>query len=105
MDIDDSPTDYPTLSVASNPSPSDDASDPSLHVNRLSDAAKFELWHQRLGHTGTRKLEEAHKCVTGVPKLRGNAFYKCPSCMSFSLMLIVILNQLRKESHLTKWTL
>jgi deoxyuridine 5'-triphosphate nucleotidohydrolase len=82
MDIDDSPTDYPTLSDASNPSPSDDASDPSLHVNRLSDAAKFELWHQRLGHTGTRKLEEAHKCVTGVPKLRGNAFYKCPSCMS-----------------------
>ena len=50
-------------------------------VNKLSDAAKWELWHQRLGHCGTTVLREMHKHTIGVPKLNGNAFYKCPSCM------------------------
>ena len=58
---------------------------PELRVNRLSDAAQFELWHQRLAHCGSGVLEEIHKHVDGVPKLRGNAFYKCPSCMSGKL--------------------
>jgi len=44
------------------------------HNNFLSDAAKFELWHQRLGHIGKSKLELTHKHCDGVPKLRGNAF-------------------------------
>ena len=30
-------------------------------------------------------MEQAHKDVDGVPKLRGNAFYRCPSCMSGKL--------------------
>ncbi len=56
-----------------------------LRANKLSNAAKWELWHQRLGHCGTRVLENIHKHVHGVPKLQGNAFYKCPSCMSGKL--------------------
>ena len=56
-----------------------------LRANKLSNAAKWELWHQRLGHCGTRVLENLHKHVIGVPKLQGNAFYKCPSCMSGKL--------------------
>ena len=54
-------------------------------VNRLSDAAKWELWHQRLAHPGTRVMEEEHKHADGVPQLRGNAFYRCPSCMANKL--------------------
>ena len=57
----------------------------SIHVNALSDAALWELWHQRLGHCGRWAMENAHKHVDGVPKLRGNSFYKCPSCMSGKL--------------------
>ena len=54
-------------------------------VNRLSDAAQYELWHQRLAHTGTKVMEMLHKDADGVPKLRGNAFFRCPSCMSNKL--------------------
>ncbi len=57
----------------------------TVHVNALSDAAKWELWHQRLAHCGSWAMEEAHKHVTGIPPLRGNSFYKCPSCMAGKL--------------------
>ena len=65
----------------------DDATDATEHfrVNKLSDAAKWELWHQRLGHCGTKVLQDLHKHAIGVPKLKGNAFYKCPSCMAGKL--------------------
>jgi deoxyuridine 5'-triphosphate nucleotidohydrolase len=56
-----------------------------LRVNHLSDAAKFELWHQRLAHIGSGTLGIMHKSADGVPPLRGNAFYKCPSCMAGKL--------------------
>ena len=55
-------------------------------INRLSDAAKWELWHQRLVHPGTRVMEQQHQCSDGVPPLRGNAFWRCPSCMSGKLI-------------------
>jgi len=64
---------------ASEPAVSDSSSDPSsvrVRVNFLSDAAKFELWHQCLGHIGKSKLEILHKHCDGVP------FYKCPACMA-----------------------
>ena len=51
-------------------------------INRLSDAAQWELWHQRLAHPGTNVLQATHKHADGVPKLHGNAFYRCPSCMT-----------------------
>lgn len=50
-------------------------------VNRLLDAAKWELWHQRLVHPGSRVMEQQHKHADGISALRGNAFYRCPSCM------------------------
>ena len=52
-----------------------------LTINRLSDTAKWELWHQRLAHPGNRVMEVQHKHADGVPPLKGNAFYRCPSCM------------------------
>ena len=51
-------------------------------VKALSDAASYELWHQRLAHPGQNIMQNIHKYVIGIPKLRGNAFYKCSSCMS-----------------------
>ena len=48
-------------------------------VRRLSKAAEYELWHQRLGHPGQKTMEMIHTKVQGVPKLKGNAFYKCAS--------------------------
>jgi len=64
-------------------SPTDHSFQPK--INFLSDGAKFELWHQRLGHIGKPKLEIVHKHADGVPKLRGNSFYKCPACMAGKL--------------------
>jgi hypothetical protein len=54
-------------------------------INRLSNAARYELWHQRTAHIGNSALEELHKHVKGVLKLKGNAFYRCPACMSGKL--------------------
>ena len=53
----------------------------ALKINCLSDAAKHELWHQRLMHPGENIMRHQHNHCTGVPKLRGNAFWKCPSCL------------------------
>ena len=54
-------------------------------INHLSNAATYELWHQRTAHAGLNTLETLHKHVNGVPALKGNAFYRCPSCMSGKL--------------------
>ena len=54
-------------------------------INHLSNAASYELWHQRTAHAGINTLETLHKHVQGVPALKGNAFYRCPSCMSGKL--------------------
>ncbi len=50
-------------------------------VQRLTQPAQYELFHQRFGHPGQRTMSELHKYVDDVPILRGNAFYKCASCM------------------------
>ena len=54
-------------------------------INHLSDAAKWELWHQRLAHPGNRTMEQQHKHADGIPALRGNTFFRCPSCMKNKL--------------------
>ena len=54
-------------------------------MNKLGNAARYELWHQRTAHAGQSVMESLHQHVDGVPKLHGNAFYKCPSCMSGKL--------------------
>lgn len=54
----------------------------SMKINRLSDAASFELWHQRLMHPGANTMKHQAKVSIGVPPLKGNAFYKCASCMA-----------------------
>ena len=51
------------------------------YCHRLTDSASYELWHQRLGHPGHKVMDNIHKHTTGVPKLRGNQFYQCASCM------------------------
>jgi hypothetical protein len=65
------------------PSSVGDTTTPS--IKHLSNAASYELWHQRTAHAGTNTLETLHKHVIGVPALKGNAFYRCPSCMSGKL--------------------
>ncbi|GFH58223.1 hypothetical protein CTEN210_14699 [Chaetoceros tenuissimus] len=54
-------------------------------VNKLSTAQSYELWHQRLGHCGSKTLQSLHKHAEGVPKLKGTPFYRCPSCMHHKL--------------------
>ncbi len=54
-------------------------------INRMSNAARYELWHQRTAHAGIKTMEILHLHADGVPKLKGNAFYRCPSCMSGKL--------------------
>jgi len=80
-------TEYFDLPAPEDPFSHDESSDRLLHqlklrINFLSDAAKFELWHLRLGHIGKEKLGGTHKHCNGVPKLRGNSFYKCPACLA-----------------------
>ena len=50
-------------------------------IQNMSYPALFELWHYRLGHPGTKIIEQIHKHVIGVPPFRGNKFYNCSSCM------------------------
>ena len=50
-------------------------------INRLSDAAKWELWHQHLAHPGNCVTEQQYKHADGIPPLKGNTFYWCLSCM------------------------
>lgn len=47
----------------------------------MSQAASYELWHQRLCHPGTNIMQNIHKHSKGVPILKGNTFWKCPSCL------------------------
>ncbi len=56
-----------------------------VKVNRLSMAQSYELWHQRLAHAGSKTLRDLHHHAKGVPKLRGNPFYRCASCMQHKL--------------------
>ena len=50
-------------------------------INKLTKAASFELWHQRLCHPGNNIMASIHNHAIGIPKLNGNSFWKCPSCM------------------------
>ena len=50
-------------------------------INKLSKAASFELWHQRLCHPGTNIMTSIHNHALGIPKLSRNSFWKCSSCM------------------------
>ena len=68
----------------------------SSHVKALNSAAQYELWHQRTAHAGSRCLSILHNHVKGVPKLRGNSFYRCPSCMSGKLCTKVPIGKLSK---------
>lgn len=63
----------------------DDTSSPTPTIHKLGNAASYELWHQRLCHPGTDCMSNIHHHSTGVPQLKGNAFYRCPSCMSGKL--------------------
>ena len=47
----------------------DETVNDDLSANKLSSAATWKLWHQRLGHCGRRTMEIMHNHVIGVPKL------------------------------------
>ena len=71
-------------------------------INRLSSAALYELWHQRTAHAGKTCLTNLHKHVKGVPKLHGNEFYRCPSCMSGKLATKRAIGKERKSTRKKK---
>ena len=54
-------------------------------LNRMSRATQYELWHQRCGHAGSSTMEKLHNHVIGMPRLKGNSLYRCPSCMAGKL--------------------
>ena len=56
-------------------------------ANVLSDSQNYQLWHSRLGHPGINTMKSIHHHSTGVPKLKGNAFWRCPSCMPMKLAI------------------
>ena len=60
----------------------------TAQVNRLmNNSATYELWHQRLVHPGMSTMACMHHHAKGIPKLKGNAFYACPSCMPEKLSI------------------
>jgi hypothetical protein len=69
-------------------------------LNRLSNAAKFELWHQRLGHPGLSTMQNIHKHAKGITALKGNSFYRCPSCMSGKLCTKVPIGKKNRNNKL-----
>ena len=56
-------------------------------ISKLSNASRYELWHQRLAHPGTKQMELIHQHTKGIPQLKGNPFYRCPACMSGKLCI------------------
>ena len=42
--------------------------------------ATFDLWHHRLGHPGTKIIEQFSDHTIGVPKLKPHKFYNCALC-------------------------
>ena len=50
-------------------------------IHRLTNQARYELFHQRCCHCGKRKLDILHKHIQGIKPLKGNAFHLCQSCI------------------------
>jgi deoxyuridine 5'-triphosphate nucleotidohydrolase len=67
-------------------------------INHLSDAAAYELWHQRCGHRGHNTMTTLHKHATGVPRLKGNSLWKCPSCQSGKISKIKHQKEKQKQT-------
>ena len=70
----------------------------SVVINRLTDAQAYQLWHERLCHPGKTCMSCIHHHVKGIPQLRGNAFWRCPSCMASKLSI----KQPHRKSSLRK---
>ena len=51
-----------------------------------------------MGHCGQTTLLNLHKHATGVYNIRGNAFYKCPSCMTKKLCIKQPIGQKCREN-------
>ena len=51
-------------------------------INRISNTAKYELWHQRLIHPGKKYMNCIRHYVDGIDApLKGNTLYRCAACM------------------------
>ena len=57
----------------------DTAAKPTMR--KLTTAAMYELYHQRLGHPGERTMKTIHHHMEHISPLKGNSFYKCASCI------------------------
>jgi hypothetical protein len=50
-------------------------------VHRLTNQARYELFHQCCCHCRKCKMEILHKHIQGLQPLKGNAFHLCQSCI------------------------
>ena len=71
-------------------------------LNRMSNASQYELWHQRLGHPGKSTMECIHHHATGIPQLKGNSFYGCPTCMPEKLSIKQKFGRNKKKSKISQ---
>ena len=51
-------------------------------VNTLNTTALYQIWHQRLGHPGTKIMQEAATHCIGIPKMKRPQFFSCNTCNS-----------------------
>ena len=51
-----------------------------IQVKRLTRTTEYELWHQRLMHSGHNCLDSIHLCTKGTPKLTRHPMHKCHIC-------------------------
>ena len=56
-------------------------------VNKLTDAQNYQLWHSRMGHPGRQAMSQLHQHVKGISPLKGNTFWRCPSCMPMKIAI------------------
>ena len=76
--------DYSTLITAANRTHIcllHDYIDPGyVQIHKLTKATEYELWHQRLMHSGHTCLDSIHLCTNGTPKLSRHPMHKCHIC-------------------------
>ena len=53
----------------------------SCPSNTKSSMLTTELWHQRMGHIGLKKLQDTAKCTKGMPNIgKLHPLFKCRAC-------------------------
>ena len=65
-----------------------------VQVNKLNKVTEYELWHQRLMHSGHTCMDSIHLCTNGTPKLARHPMQTCHICAEMNPT-----KQLNKHTH------